>query len=81
MKKELTIFDNPENAKRVRLILYVLCALLFLGDIFVHKHGHFGWDEWFGFFAIYGFVCCVGLVLAAKHWLRTLTKRDEDYYD
>ena len=36
-------------------------------------------QEWFGFDAIYGFVACVGLVLAAKG-LRVLLMRDEDYY-
>ena len=30
--------------------------------------------------AIFGFVVCVALVLAAK-WLRTLLMRPEDYYD
>ncbi len=80
MKKELTIFDDPENVKKVRIILYVLCALLFLGDIFVHKHGHFGWDDWFGFSAIYGLASCLILVLGAK-WLLPFVKRDEDYYD
>lgn len=81
MKKELTIFDKPENVKKVRIGLYVSCAILFICDFFIHKHGHFLWEEWTGFFSIYGFVCCVGLVLAAKHILRTLVKRDEDYYD
>ncbi len=33
-----------------------------------------------GFDAIYGFVACVGLVIAAKG-LRVLLMRDEDYYD
>jgi len=48
---------------------------------FVHKHSYFAWEECFGFFAIYGFVACVLLVLAAKYILRPLVKRDEDYYD
>ncbi len=81
MKKELTIFDKPENVKKVRIVLYVSCAILFICDLFIHKHGHFAWEEWIGFFSIYGFVCCVGLVVAAKHILRTLVKREEDYYD
>ncbi|MFV1950518.1 MAG: hypothetical protein ACC630_00965 [Nitrospinota bacterium] len=80
MKKELTIFDKPENVKKVRIGLYVSCAILFICDLFIHKHGHFSWEEWIGFFSIYGFVCCVGLVLASNI-LRTLVKREEDYYD
>ena len=33
-----------------------------------------------GFYAIYGFVACVILVLLAKE-MRKLLMRDEDYYD
>jgi hypothetical protein len=33
-----------------------------------------------GFYAIYGFVACVILVLVAKE-MRKLVMRDEDYYD
>ena len=37
-------------------------------------------ELYFGFYGIYGFVCCVFLVLAAKE-LRKLLMRDEDYYE
>ena len=33
------------------------------------------------FYAVYGFVACVLLVLVAKYILRPLVKRGEDYYD
>jgi len=33
-----------------------------------------------GFYAIYGFVACVVLVLLAKE-MRKILMRDEDYYD
>lgn len=81
MKKELTLFDSKKNQKRTRMVLYTACVLLFATDFFVQKHGHLQWESWFGFFAIYGFVCCVLLVLAAKYILRPLMKRKEDYYD
>lgn len=81
MKKALTLFDSKESHKRVRIILYVCCGLLIALDFFVPKHGHFMWESWFGFFALYGFVCCVLLVLAAKYLLRPAMKRGEDYYD
>lgn len=57
-----------------------LCVLLVLGDAFYHKHGHFTWEERFGFFGLFGFVTFFLLVLAGKH-LRKLLMRDEDYYD
>lgn len=72
--------DDPRNVTRICWALYAVCALLFLADGFYHKHPHFAVESWFGFYAIYGFVACVGLVLAAKV-LRILLKRPEDYYD
>ena len=72
--------DEPRNVKKVVYALYAICALLFGADLFVHKHSHFDFENWFGIFALFGFVACVALVLAAKV-LRVLLKRDEDYYD
>jgi uncharacterized membrane protein len=75
------MFDNPKNVQKVLYSLFVSLVLLLALEPFVHKHSYFAWEKWFGFFAIYGFVACVLLVLAAKYILRPLVKRDEDYYD
>lgn len=74
--------DRPENVKKVVWAVYVVCALLFAIDVFVEKHGKgpFAIEHWYAFYAIYGFVACVGLVLAAKQ-LRRILMRREDYYD
>lgn len=72
--------DDPRNVTRICWALYAVCGLLFVADAFYHKHPHFAAESWFGFYAIYGFVACVGLVLAAKV-LRVILKRPEDYYD
>ena len=37
--------------------------------------------RWFGFYAVFGFVACVVLVLVAKYILRPLVMRKENYYD
>jgi hypothetical protein len=47
----------------------------------VSVHGVFAWERATGFYAAYGFVACVLLVLVAKHVLRPFAKRDEDYYE
>ena len=60
--------------------LYALCAALLLFDVFYHKHGHFKFEEWFGFYAFYGFIACIAIVLSAIQ-LRKILMRDEDYYD
>jgi hypothetical protein len=75
------LFDKPKNVKRLFAVFYSALTLLLVLEFFVHKHPHFPWESWFGFYAVYGFVACVLLVLAAKYILRPLLKRREDYYD
>lgn len=60
--------------------LYASCAALLLFDVFYQKHGHFNFEEWFGFYAFYGFIACIAIVLSAIQ-LRKILMRDENYYD
>jgi len=73
-------FDKPENVKRVLKWFYVICGLLVLADFVVHRHVGFGWEKIPAFYAIYGFVACVVLVVLAKE-MRKVVMRKEDYYD
>ncbi len=75
------LFDNPRNVKRLLGIFYASLVVLLGLEFFIHKHPHFAWEKWFGFYAIYGLVSCILLVLIAKYVLRPLVMRDEDYYD
>jgi hypothetical protein len=72
--------DEPRNVLKVYWTVIALCVALFVADAFYHKHTHFEVENWFGFYGIYGFVACVGLVLVAK-LLRIILIRPEDYYD
>ncbi len=72
--------DDPRNVTRVVQGLVVLSVLLFLADLLYKKKAHFGVEEIFGFYAIYGFIGSVALVLTAKA-MRPLLRRDEDYYE
>ena len=72
--------DEPRNVTRLVYGLAVLCALALLADFFYTKHPHFSVEGWPGFYAVYGFVGSVILVLTAKG-LRRLLRRDEDYYE
>ena len=81
MQEELAMFDHPQNVKRL-LYGFFTCVVLLLGiDLFYHKHAIFPWEEFFGFYSVYGFVACVVLVLVAKYILRPLVMRKEEYYD
>jgi len=74
------LFDNPRNVRLVVRGLTLACALLFALDFVVHRHLSHPLEGLFGFYAVYGFVACVLLVLLAAE-MRKLVMRDEDFYD
>jgi hypothetical protein len=74
------LFDKPENVNRLLRGFYILCGLLVALDFFVHRHISHDWEHLPGFYAIFGFVACVLLVLVAKE-MRKVLMRKEDYYD
>ena len=71
---------KPEMARKIGYALFGVCALLLAIDGFIHKHGPFAIEHLWGFYGIYGFICCVFLIVAAKG-LRAILMRGEDYYD
>jgi len=79
-------FDRPENVRKILIGLFSACAFFVVIDIGFwltgfDKHPYFRWEQWPGFYAVYGFVACVLLVLIAKYLLRPLVMRGENYYD
>lgn len=80
MKKELTIFDNPRNVKRLRIGFFIALVLVLVAEFFVEMHGEFSVEHFFGFYAVYGFISYVVLIFVAKG-IRQLIMRKEDYYD
>jgi hypothetical protein len=75
------IWDAKKNIVTLLKIFFSICVLLFAVDFVVPKEAHMPWEKWPGFYAIYGLVACVILVLVSKYILRPLAKRDEDYYE
>ncbi len=78
-------FDKENNIRKVLRVLFVACAVFLVVDIVYwatgyDKHPYLKWETWPGFYAVYGFVACVVLTLAAKYILRPLVKRSEDFY-
>ncbi|MEX2352802.1 MAG: hypothetical protein WD709_01350 [Gammaproteobacteria bacterium] len=72
-------FDKKENITLVLRVFYTVCVLLVIGDLVIHRHIAHSWERLFGFYAIFGFVACVVLVIIAKE-MRKFLMRDEDYY-
>ena len=75
-------FTGPLSPKTAKLIkIFLACSVvLFIADFFIKRHTHPGVDDLPGFYAVYGFVGCVVLVLVAKE-MRKVLMRDETYYD
>jgi hypothetical protein len=79
-KKEFDWFDKPENKRTLWICLYAFCGLLVIPDFFTHRHVHFGYDGFLGFYALLGFVSCAALILFSK-LVALFLKAKEDYYD
>ena len=79
-KDKRHMFDNPRNVRRVVYALFAICAVTFAADFFVERYVDHPWEALFGFYAVYGFVACVVLVLVAKE-MRKVLMRKEDHYD
>lgn len=80
-KKVWDWLDYPQNIRKVRIWFYIVLALLVLPDLFIHKHALFySYETWPGFYALFGFVSCVVIIVVSK-LLGFVLKRKEDYYD
>lgn len=69
--------------RSIRMLWIVFVAVLVIvavGDVVVHGHPYFGLDGTFAFYAWYGFLTCVGMILFAKA-VGVFLKREDTYYD
>ena len=79
-EQKIPFFDNPKNVMWILRIFYAICILLVVADFIVHRHIYVSFEEIPAFYALYGFVACVVLVVIAKE-MRKVLMRKEDYYD
>jgi uncharacterized membrane protein YidH (DUF202 family) len=73
-------FDKQRNIDGFLMVFYVICAVLFVLDFIVHRHTMHSLEELPAFYAVFGFVAFVALVVGSI-LLRKLVMRKEDYYD
>ena len=71
---------RKNNIRKLWILFIAILALTVIAGLFVHQHEAFGIEDTFGFYAWYGFITCVGMVVFAK-LLGVFLKRPEDYYD
>ncbi|MEF2229353.1 MAG: hypothetical protein V3571_00335 [Pseudodesulfovibrio sp.] len=71
-----------DNWKTWRVIFFAVLAAMVVLNLFFHSHhGHF-WhlDETPGFFAAFGLVVGLAMVIIMKKIVQPFIKRKEDYY-
>ena len=79
-EKDTYWLDDPRNVNRLYWGLVVVCILLGVADLFVHRHVHFSWEYFQNFYGFFGFAAFWCVVIAGKN-LRKILWRPEDYYD
>lgn len=72
-------FYRPVVIRWILRIFYVLCAVVVILDLVVHRHIETPIEKIPAFYPIYGFIACVVLVLLATQ-MRKLLMRSHDYY-
>ena len=95
-KEDPRWLDHPGNVRKIIRWFYGLCGLVILVDVVFslgwHKHAAFSEEVEIhtietlpGFYGLYGFLACVGLVYVSKlmrDWKgKKLLMRDEDYWE
>ncbi len=71
--------------KRIWIVIFIAALILsVVADLLLYSglgHGDFPWSRILGFFALFGFISCVAIVVISKwlghYWLQ----RKDDYYD
>ncbi|MBI3755572.1 MAG: hypothetical protein HY265_05375 [Deltaproteobacteria bacterium] len=81
IKRLADYLGNPENAGKLKKILYMALAVIVVADILVpREHAVFFWDSIPAWSAVFGIVSIVLIVAVAKI-LGFALRKNEDYYD
>ena len=71
---------RPGTIRLLWMIFLSVLALTILASLFTEVHAWFRIDGSFAFYAWYGFLTCIGMVIVAKLLGRLLHRKDS-YYD
>lgn len=71
---------RPKTIRKLWIGGIALLAVIVAMGSLAHPHVYFGIEGTFGFFAWYGLVTCVAMVVGAK-LLGIILKRGDNYYD
>lgn len=71
---------RPSTVRLLWIVFIAILAATVVPDFVIDQYEHFGIDSSFGFYAWYGFLSCVAMVVFAK-LLGIFLKRKDTYYD
>ena len=54
---------RKQNIRKLWMMFIAILVVTVAAGFFVHQHVHFGIEDSVGFFAWYGFITCVGMVI------------------
>jgi hypothetical protein len=72
--------DHARNINKIVWSLVALCIVLLAFELLADRYGPFPVEHTFGFYAVFGFVASLVVVLVTR-LLRPVVARREDYYD
>jgi|SRR5690554_1624838 len=71
---------RPETIRKLWIGFIIVLAITVVAQLFVPVPDYFTVDGWFSFYAVFGFLTCLAMVVFAK-LLGYLLKRPDTYYD
>ena len=71
---------RPRTIRGLWITFIAVLAATVAAGLAVDMHPHFEIERWPAFFAVFGFLACVAMVIGSK-LLGLLLKRPDDYYD
>ena len=79
MSRDSHWLDAPQNVKRLWRGFLLVLGLTVLAGLVIDLHPHFAVEAWPGFYAGFGFLACLAMIVVAKA-LGLGLKRPDDYY-
>ena len=73
-------FDRQETKKLLWNILWITCGLSLVLGLFVKQKSYFPIDDFYGFYALLGFMACAFSIIISKG-VGFIFKRKENHYD
>lgn len=71
---------RKKNIRKLWILFIAILIVTVVAGLFVHQHESFGIEDSFGFYAWYGFITCIAMVIFVK-LIGLILKRPENYYD